>query len=92
MIDQLILIFQSSLGGTASLRMAKVKAGPVITDNGNFILDWAWDKVRHVSKQCLDRGIYFFVSILLFLNPRMYVVCPLSNKLRFTRIYNIRNI
>ncbi|KAL1122982.1 hypothetical protein AAG570_003306 [Ranatra chinensis] len=29
-----------TLGGEAHLRMAKQKAGPVVTDNGNFILDW----------------------------------------------------
>ncbi|KAJ0392796.1 hypothetical protein P43SY_003726 [Pythium insidiosum] len=27
------------LGGTPVLRMAKAKAGPVVTDNGNFVLD-----------------------------------------------------
>ncbi|CAG9820269.1 unnamed protein product [Phaedon cochleariae] len=27
-------------GGNAELRMAVAKAGPVVTDNGNFILDW----------------------------------------------------
>lgn len=27
-------------GGKAKLRMAKMKAGPVVTDNGNFLLDW----------------------------------------------------
>ncbi|XP_070541173.1 ribose-5-phosphate isomerase-like [Ptychodera flava] len=27
------------------LRMAKSKAGPVVTDNGNFILDWKFTKV-----------------------------------------------
>ncbi|KAJ8968299.1 hypothetical protein NQ317_000259 [Molorchus minor] len=27
-------------GGKVELRMAVMKAGPVITDNGNFILDW----------------------------------------------------
>ncbi|CAG2066923.1 unnamed protein product [Timema podura] len=27
-------------GGRAELRMAKMKAGPLVTDNGNFILDW----------------------------------------------------
>ena len=32
--------FQSALGGRADLRMAKSKCGPVVTDNGNFILDW----------------------------------------------------
>ncbi|GFG39374.1 hypothetical protein Cfor_08327, partial [Coptotermes formosanus] len=27
-------------GGLAELRMGKMKAGPLVTDNGNFILDW----------------------------------------------------
>ncbi|CAM9459628.1 unnamed protein product [Lampetra planeri] len=31
-------------GGTADLRMAVSKAGPVVTDNGNFILDWKFDR------------------------------------------------
>uniref|UniRef100_A0A8D2N1M0 ribose-5-phosphate isomerase n=1 Tax=Zonotrichia albicollis TaxID=44394 RepID=A0A8D2N1M0_ZONAL len=33
-------------GGVAELRMAVNKAGPVVTDNGNFILDWKFDKVH----------------------------------------------
>jgi ribose 5-phosphate isomerase A len=28
-----------ALGGRAELRMAKMKVGPVITDQGNFVLD-----------------------------------------------------
>ncbi|NXP77381.1 RPIA isomerase, partial [Ramphastos sulfuratus] len=35
-----------SFGGSAELRMAVSKAGPVVTDNGNFILDWKFDKVH----------------------------------------------
>lgn len=31
---------EMTFGGSAELRMAVKKAGPVITDNGNFILDW----------------------------------------------------
>ncbi|KAL3265824.1 hypothetical protein HHI36_010020 [Cryptolaemus montrouzieri] len=31
---------QENFGGTVTLRMAQSKAGPVITDNGNFIIDW----------------------------------------------------
>ncbi|XP_066976508.1 ribose-5-phosphate isomerase [Macrobrachium rosenbergii] len=34
---------ESLLGGEAVLREAKAKAGPVVTDNGNFILDWIFD-------------------------------------------------
>ncbi|KAM4710348.1 ribose-5-phosphate isomerase [Discoglossus pictus] len=36
----------SRFGGIAELRMAVSKAGPVVTDNGNFLLDWKFDKVH----------------------------------------------
>ncbi|KAG7190347.1 hypothetical protein KM043_006460 [Ampulex compressa] len=31
---------ENNYGGSVKIRMALAKAGPVITDNGNFILDW----------------------------------------------------
>lgn len=31
---------EAQFGGELNLRMAIVKAGPCVTDNGNFILDW----------------------------------------------------
>ncbi|KAJ8682997.1 hypothetical protein QAD02_018789 [Eretmocerus hayati] len=31
---------EDNFGGNIKLRMAVAKAGPVVTDNGNFILDW----------------------------------------------------
>lgn len=31
---------EATFGGEAKLRMAVSKAGPCVTDNGNFILDW----------------------------------------------------
>lgn len=31
---------EEHFGGSVELRMAKAKAGPVVTDNSNFILDW----------------------------------------------------
>lgn len=41
-------------GGNLNLRMAVAKAGPVVTDNGNFILDWKnykqnvdWEKINN---------------------------------------------
>lgn len=34
------------MGGKASLRMAKNKAGPVISDNGNFILDAVFGEIQ----------------------------------------------
>nr|XP_019612600.1 PREDICTED: ribose-5-phosphate isomerase isoform X1 [Rhinolophus sinicus] len=36
-------------GGLIDLRMAVNKAGPVVTDNGNFILDWKFDRVHKWS-------------------------------------------
>ncbi|KAF4531849.1 hypothetical protein B566_EDAN000875, partial [Ephemera danica] len=45
---------EKRFGGSAELRMARMKAGPVVTDNGNFLLDWKfllenhhdWNKVN----------------------------------------------
>uniref|UniRef100_A0A8C0MHY2 ribose-5-phosphate isomerase n=1 Tax=Canis lupus familiaris TaxID=9615 RepID=A0A8C0MHY2_CANLF len=37
-------------GGVIELRMAINKAGPVVTDNGNFILDWKFDRVHKWSE------------------------------------------
>nr|XP_026269909.1 ribose-5-phosphate isomerase [Urocitellus parryii] len=37
-------------GGAIELRMAVNKAGPVVTDNGNFILDWKFDQVHKWSE------------------------------------------
>ncbi|KAL4231856.1 hypothetical protein ACF0H5_009432 [Mactra antiquata] len=39
-----LLQIMKTLGGTAQLRMASKKMGPVVTDNGNFIIDWIFDK------------------------------------------------
>ncbi|XP_069488309.1 ribose-5-phosphate isomerase [Ambystoma mexicanum] len=39
----------SKFGGVADLRMAVSKAGPVVTDNGNFLLDWKFDKLHNWS-------------------------------------------
>lgn len=33
-------------GGQAVLRMAKAKAGPLVTDNSNFVLDWQFDSSK----------------------------------------------
>ncbi|XP_041057568.1 ribose-5-phosphate isomerase isoform X1 [Carcharodon carcharias] len=35
----------AKFGGAAELRMAVNKAGPVVTDNGNFILDWKFNNI-----------------------------------------------
>ncbi|XP_043554909.1 ribose-5-phosphate isomerase-like isoform X2 [Chiloscyllium plagiosum] len=40
----------AKFGGEAELRMAVSKAGPVVTDNGNFILDWKFNNVSDWRK------------------------------------------
>jgi len=32
------------------MRMAKSKAGPVVTDNGNFIMDWVFENEHDWSQ------------------------------------------
>ena len=38
------------LGGTPVLRMAQAKAGPVVSDNGNFIIDVDFGKIENPSE------------------------------------------
>jgi len=38
------------LGGTPILRMAQAKAGPVVSDNGNFIIDVDFGKIENPSE------------------------------------------
>ncbi|KAI9995010.1 hypothetical protein PInf_011895 [Phytophthora infestans] len=37
---------EQDFGGKSVLRMAKSKAGPVVTDNGNFVLDTLCDRLK----------------------------------------------
>lgn len=39
-----------ALGGEPTLRMATAKAGPVVSDNGNFIIDADFGVVREPTK------------------------------------------
>ena len=39
-----------ALGGDMSLRMAKSKMGPVVTDNGNFIIDIDFGKISNAGE------------------------------------------
>nr|XP_020499019.1 ribose-5-phosphate isomerase [Labrus bergylta] len=40
-------IIAKRFGGEANLRMAVSKAGPVVTDNSNFILDWKFEHAQN---------------------------------------------
>eukprot|EP00731_Ephydatia_muelleri_P020570 Em0013g297a len=70
-----------AIGGVAELRMAIKKAGPVVTDNGNLILDWKFpaspgqDWVAMATQLSLIPGI---VETGLFVNliSRVYFGQP----------------
>ncbi|KAH8305937.1 hypothetical protein KR018_004951 [Drosophila ironensis] len=51
-------------GGEASLRMAKVKAGPIVTDNGNFLLDWKFIANREYDWREVNRTITMIPGVL----------------------------
>lgn len=57
------------LGGNAVLRMASKKAGPVITDNGNFLIDWEFEGVQDWSAvERVLQNVPGVVETGLFLN------------------------
>jgi len=41
---------ERKFGGKVVMRMAKSKAGPVVTDNGNFIMDWVFENEHDWSQ------------------------------------------
>ncbi len=52
----------TKLGGTPVLRKAVAKAGPVVTDNGNFIIDVAFGPI--VDPPSLNAAISAIVGVL----------------------------
>lgn len=50
-------------GGEPGLRMAVAKAGPVITDNGNFILDWK-DYPQDVNWESINQEIKLIPGVV----------------------------
>lgn len=40
------------------VRMAKAKAGPVVTDNGGMIVDWYWDKKSQRSWRDVESALH----------------------------------
>ncbi|MFH0848492.1 MAG: ribose 5-phosphate isomerase A [archaeon] len=51
-----------AMGGTAVLRESKGKVGPVITDNGNFVLDADFGQIEDPAK--LERSLRFIPGIM----------------------------
>lgn len=64
------LKLESMFGGQANLRMAVKKCGPVVTDNGNFIIDWQFSSIPTDWNQ-LNQQIVMIPGVLdtgLFIN------------------------
>ena len=55
---------ESTFGGKAFLRMAKSKAGPVVTDNSNFVLDWIFEENRDYIWKSVNKKISCFPGVV----------------------------
>jgi ribose 5-phosphate isomerase A len=57
-----IMMKLKELGGNPKLRMAKSKSGPLITDNGNFIIDVDFGEISNPKE--LDEKILFIPGVV----------------------------
>lgn len=72
---------EQSFGGSVELRMAVKKAGPVISDNGNFILDWKHFK-QDVNWDEINRELIMIPGVVetgLFINMASKVYFGMSD-------------
>lgn len=53
-----------ALGGKPVLRMAQQKAGPVVTDNGNFVIDVDFGVVESSAVAALDASLQSIVGVV----------------------------
>ncbi|VDN15443.1 unnamed protein product [Dibothriocephalus latus] len=51
-------------GGVAKLRMAVSKMGPVVTDNGNFLLDWQFDANPSIDWKKMDVDLHLIPGVV----------------------------
>uniref|UniRef100_A0A0V0J3X7 ribose-5-phosphate isomerase n=2 Tax=Schistocephalus solidus TaxID=70667 RepID=A0A0V0J3X7_SCHSO len=51
-------------GGVAKLRMAVSKMGPVVTDNGNFLLDWQFDADPSINWRQMDIDLHLIPGVV----------------------------
>jgi ribose 5-phosphate isomerase A len=69
----------TNLGGTPKLRMAQSKSGPLITDNGNFIIDVDFgeiDKPMDLDQKIknipgvVDTGLFYNMTSIVYVGTR----------------------
>lgn len=83
-----ILMKLKKLGGTPKLRMAQLKSGPLITDNGNFIIDVDFGeidkpidldhKIRSIPG-VVDTGLFIGMASKVYIGTREGEVLILEN-------------
>ncbi|XP_037811316.1 ribose-5-phosphate isomerase-like [Lucilia sericata] len=62
---------QKMFGGELKLRMAVAKAGPCVTDNGNFILDWHFPQEQEFNWSEVNKDLLLIPGVVetgLFVN------------------------
>lgn len=55
---------ESMFGGELKLRMAVAKAGPCVTDNGNFLLDWFFEGSSKTDFDGINRAIQLIPGVV----------------------------
>ena len=73
---------EKAFGGECRLRMAVAKAGPCVTDNGNFILDWIFDGEREFDWASVNQQIQMIPGVVetgLFVNMAKCAYFGLAN-------------
>lgn len=55
---------ENLFGGNLQLRMAKAKAGPCVTDNGNFLLDWFYEGSPKTDFDKINRAIQMIPGVI----------------------------
>ena len=72
------------LGGSPIIRQSQRKAGPIITDNGNFILDVSFESIENPSKLethlntipgVLENGLFTHQTDLVYIGEAKGVKC-----------------
>lgn len=58
------LKIEALFGGEAHLRLALKKAGPIVTDNGNFLLDWKFVTKREYDWDEVNRTIRMIPGVM----------------------------
>ncbi|XP_068146562.1 ribose-5-phosphate isomerase [Drosophila tropicalis] len=58
------LKIEAMFGGEAQIRLATAKAGPIVTDNGNFLLDWKFVAKREYDWDEVNRAIKMIPGVM----------------------------